>query len=132
MIRQYTHKMIIAFTGHRDKTISPDILIKLANNYTDATWVHGGAKGFDSQVSEFAKLHRITEIIIKPDYTHFGKHAPLLRNKTIVDLGELLIACYDNRQHGGTKYTIDYAHKQNKEVIIHNPDVIHFTTLPPI
>lgn len=111
---------MIGFTGHRNKTISMAILKNIARNFPNETWVHGGANGFDSQVEEFAKKSNIKQIIIKPDYSK-GRAAPLIRNRTIVDMCHTIFACYDGRQNGGTYYTINYAKKSKKRVIIHEP-----------
>ena len=47
--------MKIGFTGHRDKMVYEHTLNHIASKYPGATWVHGGAKGFDSQVENYAK-----------------------------------------------------------------------------
>jgi hypothetical protein len=49
----------------------------------------------------------------------------LSRNRDIVDNTDLLIACpngYDFRSHGGTSYTIRYALRKKKPVVIIWPD----------
>ena len=114
--------MIILFTGHRDKILSIDKLDEIANLYPDATWMHGGAIGFDNQVALYAKSHNINQIVIRPDYqNNEPKIAPLIRNKTMVEQSDLVIACYDGRNIGGTKYTIDYARKRGKQIYIYIP-----------
>lgn len=105
--------MKIAFTGHRNKITNTDELDRIAIDYPDSIWLHGGAIGFDSQVNDFALLNNIQQIVIKPNYSRFGKGAPLVRNKEIVSQADLLIACYDGRKNGGTCFTINYAHKIN-------------------
>lgn len=110
--------MIIAFTGHRNSITNQEELEKIVREYPDATWVHGGAIGFDTQVSEFAQVNHIKEIVLKPDYKKYNGSAPLIRNKKIVKLGDILIACYDGRQKGGTLNTINYAKKKDKQVIL--------------
>ena len=101
--------MNIAFTGHRDKTSSDVTLAALHAEFPEATWVHGGAVGFDSQVAAYAASHAIPQVVIRPNYDRYGRKAPLIRNRTIVDRADLLIACYDGRKTGGTFYTIQYA-----------------------
>lgn len=108
----YTTAMNIAFTGHRDKTAPPADLEMIYAQYPNATWIHGGAMGFDSQVSLFAATHNIPQIMIRPDYGAHSKSAPLVRNRQIVDQGDLLVACYDGRKSGGTFYTVRYAQKR--------------------
>jgi len=102
--------MIIAFTGHRDKITNEDFFDCLP---ADALWVHGGAIGFDTQVENYAKKHGIKTKVIRPDYNKYGKTAPLIRNKEIVNGADLLVACYDGRKQGGTFYTIKLATSMN-------------------
>jgi hypothetical protein len=113
--------MVISFTGHRDKTIKEELFIAIKNQYPGAEWVHGGAIGFDSQVEQFAKAYNISTTTIKPDYKKNGKAAPLIRNREIVDLADLLIACYDGRKKGGTFYTLNYAKSKNVKTHIVPP-----------
>lgn len=113
--------MRIAFTGHRDKTAPDNLFTDLALEFPGATWVHGGAIGFDSQVEAAAKQHRIITEVIRPDYKSHGRGAPLVRNKTIVDSCELLVACFDGRTTGGTVFTINYARRRLLPVRLINP-----------
>lgn len=110
--------MIIAFTGHRNAITNTKTLDKLKALYPDATWRHGGAVGFDSQVSEYAKQNSIPQEAIRPDYKQYGKAAPLIRNKAIINGSALLAACYDGRQTGGTAYTVNLAKKQSVPVLL--------------
>ncbi len=107
----------IAFTGHRNKKVDPKELVAITE-YINVIWVHGGAKGFDTQISKFAKVNGIPELIIKPDYENYGRSAPLIRNCEIVNKCFILYACYDGRLNGGTFFTINQAKKANKQVII--------------
>lgn len=45
-----------------------------------------------------------------------------IRNRYMVDACDLLIAVYNGKTTGGTAYTVQYAIKQGKEVVIINPD----------
>ena len=45
-----------------------------------------------------------------------------LRNRYMVDNADLLIAVYNGSPKGGTAYTINYARKQGKDIIIINPN----------
>ena len=112
--------MNIAFTGHRDKLTDQEALDALTERFPAAVWFHGGAIGFDTQVSNYAQEHGIVSIAIKPNYDRYGRLAPLVRDREIVDQCERLVACYDERHHGGTYYTVNYARK-NKLSIIYLP-----------
>jgi hypothetical protein len=110
-------RMYLGFTGHRDCFVPEQELDKLREKYPNYVWLHGGAKGFDTQVCMYANKHGIRQSIIPPDYRkYFFMVAPLKRNEVIVDRCNLLVACYDGREKGGTFYTIEYAHKQGKPV----------------
>jgi len=111
----------IGFTGHRNRTVNPAELAKIHALYPDAVWVHGGAKGFDSQVDAYASSHGIRVIIHYPAYKEHGRQAPIIRNRLIVDGCDMLVACYDGRAGGGTVYTMTYAKQQEKPVVVIPP-----------
>lgn len=113
--------MIIGFTGHRDKLCNNDSLFRIEERYPGATWVHGGAFGFDSQVNDVAlalgKVLGDTLIVIRPDYKRYAsKVAPLVRNTTIVDMSDLMVACFDGRRKGGTHHCVGYAKYSKKPI----------------
>lgn len=108
----------VAFTGHRNRTTYELELAAIAHCFPKAVWVHGGAKGFDSQVEDYAHKLGIKTHVIRPDYNRYGRGAPLIRNKEIVSGAKLLVACYDGRQTGGTFYTINFAKKHKIPVVI--------------
>lgn len=104
--------MRIAFTGHRNKVTYNTDLLSIVLDVDDginSVWVHGGAQGFDTQVEAFAKTYDIKTIVYRPDYNKYGRRAPLVRNKLIVEGADLLVACWDGRNSGGTHYTIRLA-----------------------
>lgn len=113
--------MNIVFTGHRDCITNPNELINIMQNYPNAVWLHGGCKkGFDKQVHQFAENHNIfiKEEIIRPAYDKiYWKSAPLERNSELVGKADLIIACYDGRQKGGTFDTISKALKASKRIM---------------
>src|SRR4051812_26695214 len=114
--------MIIGFTGHRDRTCPPAALDAMRDQFPGAVWLHGGATGFDSQVEEYAKAHSIETRVIRPDYARYGsKMAPLRRNEEIVAQCDLLVACFDGRQKGGTFFTIGHARQIGRRLVIVAP-----------
>ena len=108
----------IAFTGHRNKITDPSYLDRIAAHYPNAVWVQGEAKGFDSQVKAYALAHDIPVESHPPNYTRYGRGAPFVRNRAMVDRAEIVIACYDLRATGGTVYTMKYAKKTGKKVFV--------------
>ncbi len=117
--------MKIAFTGHRDSFVDESRLEALAEKFPRATWCHGGAGGFDSQVSRFAAEHNIQQECIRPDYGRFGRAAPLIRNRAIVAGAAFLVAAYDGRRSGGTFYTVNHARSIGIRVHVLRPAQAH-------
>jgi hypothetical protein len=50
-------------------------------------------------------------IVYSPDYERYGKSAPLIRDKLIVDHADLVIAVWDG-DSSGTEFTISYAKRR--------------------
>ena len=81
------------------------------------TILTGGAKGIDTIAEEYADSHGIKKTIIKPQYDRYGKGAPMVRNKELVNLCDKALIIWDGVSKG-TKFTADFAKKMNKEVTI--------------
>lgn len=75
--------------------------------------ISGGATGIDAIAEKFADTHNIPKQILLPDYSLYGKKAPIVRNKLMVDLADSVLVIWDGKSHG-TKNTADYATKHNK------------------
>lgn len=75
--------------------------------------ISGGAAGVDSLAEKYADEHRISKLILRPDYAKYGKAAPIIRNRKMVDLADEIIIIWDGKSRG-TKQTLDYAKKQAK------------------
>ena len=75
--------------------------------------VSGGARGVDSCAAEYAEKKglKLTEFL--PDYERYGRAAPIVRNREIVDYADKIIAFWDGRSRG-TKFTLDYAKELGK------------------
>ena len=110
--------MKVAIIGSRN-LINVEISKYIPENVTEI--ISGGAIGIDTLAEEVADKRRISKSIIRPEYDKYGKKAPLIRNKEIVKRAELVIAFWDGKSRG-TKFTIDYAKKLNKEVKIYIAD----------
>lgn len=80
--------------------------------------VSGGASGVDgTAVDEARKLGMPYEEYL-PDWNRHGKRAGALRNATIVDKSDQVIAFWDERSPG-TKITIDMARRAGKLMRVH-------------
>ncbi len=109
--------MKIAIVGSRE------ITVKNISDYVNEEdeIVSGGAKGVDLCAAEYARKNglKLTEFL--PKYEKYGRAAPIVRNKEIVDYSDKVIAFWDGRSKG-TLSVIDYAKKTGKdcEVVIVN------------
>ena len=79
--------------------------------------ISGGAKGIDEIAENFADQHKISKLIIYPRYDIYGKAAPLKRNETMVNLADQILIIWDGISHG-TKHTVSYAKKKNKNIVL--------------
>lgn len=66
-------------------------------------------------------------ISIAPHYSPGCFHQ---RNRYMVDHADVLLAVYDGNNKGGTSYTIEYARKQGKKVIMIHPFTLERTVIP--
>jgi hypothetical protein len=80
------------------------------------TIVSGGAKGADSLAEKYASEMGLETIIFKPDWKTHGKIAGFLRNTTIIEEADLVIAFWDGESHG-TLDSMKKAKKLNKTLI---------------
>lgn len=71
----------------------------------------GGAMGVDTLAIKYAEENKILHTEIKPDYNKYGKAAPVIRDKEMVNIAERVIAIWDGKSKG-TKHTIDFAKKR--------------------
>ena len=46
--------------------------------------ISGGASGIDTLAEKYADKHRISKLILRPQYGEFGKAAPLKRNEMMI------------------------------------------------
>ena len=103
--------MKVAVVGSRD------ILIENLEEYMPenaSEIISGGAKGVDTCAEEYANNKGIKLTVIKPEYSRYGRAAPILRNKTIIDLCDVALIFW-NGSSKGTKSVIDYCEKTGKK-----------------
>ncbi len=75
--------------------------------------VSGGAVGVDTCAAEYAKENGIKLTVFLPEYERYGRAAPIVRNKAIVDYADKIVAFWDGRSKG-TLSVIKYAEKVGK------------------
>ena len=107
--------MKIAVIGSRNLTVD-DLEKYLPKDTTEI--VSGGAKGIDNCARNYALSHdlKLTEFL--PEYSKYGRSAPLKRNLQIIEYADLVIAFWDGKSRG-TKYVIDNCKKQGVQVDVH-------------
>ena len=81
--------------------------------------VSGGAIGVDSCAAEYAKKNGLKFTVFLPQYERYGRAAPIVRNKRIVEYADKIIAFWDGRSKG-TLSVIKHAEKMGKlcEIIL--------------
>ncbi len=124
--------MKIAVVGSRDISLSFDRFYELLGDLMPdevTAVISGGARGVDSLAAQFAKMRNIPTEEYLPDYSLFGKIAPLVRNRTIVDNADFVVALWNGKSKG-TLNTIDYTLESNKPLVVyylHRDEVRFFT-----
>ncbi len=79
--------------------------------------ISGGANGIDTLAEKCADKLHLSKLILRPQYSLYGKRAPLLRNERMAELCDLALIIWDGHSRG-TKYTLDYVRKIGKKVIL--------------
>jgi len=79
------------------------------------TIVSGGAKGVDTLAAKFAKIYDFKLVEFLPDYEQYGRSAPFIRNKQIIDECDGVFAFWDGKSRG-TQHAIKLAESQEKPV----------------
>lgn len=100
--------MIVAIIGSRNLGVI-GLENFLPENVTGL--VSGGAKGVDTCARKYAQAHNIPLTEFLPDYTRYGRSAPLKRNLEIIAYADLVLAFWDGKSRG-TKYVIDNCKKR--------------------
>ena len=83
--------------------------------------VSGGARGVDQCAREYARKMGIPLLEFLPEYSKYGRAAPIRRNEEIVRSADLVLAFWDGKSRG-TLYTIRFANKMGVKVQIFYPD----------
>ena len=103
--------LIVGSRSITDFDLSPYI-----SNDVD-TVISGGANGVDTLAEKYADVHKISKYIVRPKYDVYGRGAPLKRNEMMVDMADSILVIWDGESKG-TQYTINYAEKKKKSILI--------------
>ena len=107
--------MKVAVIGSRGLSVS-DLGRYLPENTTEI--VSGGAKGVDTSAREYALAHGIKLTEFLPEYTRFGRSAPLKRNITIIEYSDIVLAFWYGKSRR-TKFVINNCRKLGVEVRVY-------------
>ena len=83
--------------------------------------ITGGALGIDGLAERYADEHKISKLVVQPEYKKFGRYAPLKRNEIMVDMSDRVLVVWDGVSRG-SEHTIRYAKKQNKDLTVVHVD----------
>lgn len=111
--------MRIVIVGGRDFTDYKLLCSYLDQLHTEdiTCIISGGAAGADSLAERYAKYYGIPMEVYKPDWHTHGKAAGFLRNQTIVNHCDKVLAFWDGKSRG-TADTIAKAKVAGKPVLI--------------
>lgn len=85
---------------------------------TGDTVVSGAAVGVDSFAKEYAEKHQQKYLEFPPDQTIYpGRNPYLARNEEIVKAADVILA-FPSKESSGTWYTVNYARREGKRVIV--------------
>lgn len=105
--------MKIAIIGSRDsKNITPEFIIEnLPKSFSEI--VSGGAIGIDTLAQSVATKLGVKFTCFKPNYSLYGKTAPIVRNTQIIDYADYILAFW-NGSSKGTRFVIAQCLNKNK------------------
>lgn len=115
--------MKLAIIGSRtitDKNLVFDLIANEITKYHITKIVSGVANGPDKIGIEYARENNIPYEEFLPDWEQYGKSAGFIRNQTIIDNADIILAIWD----GTSKGTLDsinkaFKHKDLKIVIVY-------------
>lgn len=76
--------------------------------------VSGGAKGVDTLAAQYAREKGIALTEFLPEYSKYGRGAPIVRNKQIAEYADEVLAFWDGKSKG-TLSVIKYCEKIGKK-----------------
>lgn len=96
-----------------------DLMVKVLNKLKITKIISGGANGADKLSEKYAKDNNIEIIVFIPDWGKHGKSAGFIRNTTIVENSDIIVAFHDGKSKG-TLDSINKSKERNKKLYIIN------------
>lgn len=109
--------MRVAVVGSRNLSVL-NLGCYLPDDVTEI--ISGGAKGVDTSAREYAIAQGLPLREFLPEYSRYGKSAPLKRNLQIISQADLVLAFWDGASRG-TRFVIDHCHKMGVPVQVWVP-----------
>ena len=109
--------MKVAVVGSRTLEV-PDLEKYLPPEVTEI--VSGGAKGVDSSARKYAVDNGIKIVEFLPNYSRFGRNAPLKRNLQIIEYSDIVLIFWDGASRG-TQFVINNCKKLGVSIQIFSP-----------
>ncbi len=91
--------MVTAVIGSRSFS-DYSLLCRVCQSLGVTSVVSGGAAGADSLAARFAFSSGLPLQVFLPDYSRFGRRAPLLRNWQIIRAASRVVAFWDGSSRG--------------------------------
>lgn len=110
--------MKLAIVGSREFTDYDKMCKFIASRFDIDTIdciVSGGAKGADSLAERFASEHNISTKIFKPDWKRYGRAAGPIRNRSIVEYADAVVA-FPTSSSKGTVNSMKLARELRKRL----------------
>lgn len=99
--------------GSRDYSDLEEVRQFVFEQERDTVIVSGGASGVDEVAVQAAKAYGMAYEVHIPDWNRHGRSAGVIRNRTIVDAADEVVAFWDGASRG-TQFTIEYARSKRK------------------
>ena len=101
----------------------------LDNEIYDPSFICGKARGADTVGEEFAYDHGHDFLEFPPDYSRYGRRAPLVRNTEMANITDHVIAFWDGESRG-TKHMINASRKLGKKVVVYGYSTYYIEVMP--
>lgn len=121
--KDFDRPMRVAVVGSRGYADLDEVRAYVRSLPEGTIIISGGAKGVDAAAEEAGGRRGHVVESYRPDYvTHGGKLAPIMRNKTIAERCDRMVAFYDGNSRG-TAHAIECATKLGKPVEVRKAQV---------